>query len=62
MTVTIDIQDSNGVTITTLELFDDTFAHMQVEAALRDIPVSEHIVNIIDDCARNIIDDLKEQP
>lgn len=60
MTVTLDIQDSNGDTITTLELFDDVYAHMVTEAAINGVDVNEHIIQIITGHAHHIIDDLED--
>lgn len=57
MTVTIDIQDPNGDTITTLELFDDIYQHMQVEAALNGVTVQQHIIEIVTGYAQRIITD-----
>lgn len=60
MTVEIQIQDPNGVEITTLELFDDVYRHMQTVAALEGIPVETYIIRIVTNHARDIIDAAKE--
>lgn len=60
MTVTLDIQDSNGDTITTLELFDDVYAAMQLEAAINGVDVNEHIIAVLTGHMRHINDSIEE--
>lgn len=61
MSVLIDIQDPSGATITTLELFDDVYKRMQIEAALEDTPVDTYIIRIITNHARDIINAAEEK-
>lgn len=62
MSKTLNIQDSNGDTITTLELFDDVYAAMVTEAAINGVDVNEHIIAVITGHMQHINDDLKETP
>lgn len=59
MTVTIDVQDSNGDTLTTLELFDDVYARLVTEAAINGVDINEHIITIITGHAQDIIDGME---
>lgn len=61
MTVALDIQDSSGDTITTLELFDDVYQAMQLEAAINGVDVREHIIAVLTGHMRHINDDLKDE-
>lgn len=60
MTISLNIQDANGASLGTLTLFDDVYAHMQLEAAIIGIPVAEHIIQIITGHAQDIIDGLED--
>lgn len=57
MTTELDIQDANGNTITTLELFPDVLERMTLEAAMRGVSVGANIVGIITEAARRIAED-----
>lgn len=62
MSKTLNIQDSNGDTITTLELYDDVYAAMVTEAAINGVDVNEHIIAVLTGHMRHINDSMKEQP
>ena len=60
MTVALDIQDSNGDTITTFNLYDDVYDVMVTEAAINGVNVADHIAQIIYGHAKDIINSIEE--
>jgi hypothetical protein len=57
VTTELDIQDANGNTITTIELFPDVLERMTLEAAIRGVSIEAHVVGIITDAVKRIAED-----
>lgn len=60
MTVTIDFRDPDGKLIGWIELFDDVYQRMNLEAALIGVDVREHVIETIAGHAQHIIDSIEE--
>lgn len=60
MTVTLNIQDSNGHPIATFNLYDDVYAVMVTEAAINGVEVADHIAEIIAGYAEDITNSLED--
>lgn len=50
----LNIQDADGNTVTSIELFDDVYRVLRADAALRGVSVEAHIVGMIYDATRRI--------